>query len=157
MRQDFTFENQHFNTDDAISGFRFGKSIIDIGTKGVQRHATFAIPLRAAHLGATESSGTIDLDTLGTKFKSLAHAFFHGAAKGYAALKLKRNVFGNKLGIDLRFADFLNVDKDFLVGQLAQLFFQSFDLGAFFTDDNPRTRGKNIDFCLICSTLNFNL
>src|SRR5512134_115569 len=51
--KNFALEDQNLDADDAVGRLGFGKAVVDIGTQGVQRHAAFAIPLAAAHLGAT--------------------------------------------------------------------------------------------------------
>src|SRR5580658_1802830 len=40
-------EDPHLDANHAISGARLGQSVVDVGTEGVQRNATLAIPLGA--------------------------------------------------------------------------------------------------------------
>src|SRR5205085_8819880 len=42
------------------------------------------------------------------------HGTLHHATEGHAPLELLRNIFGNKLGIDFRLADFDNVQMHFV-------------------------------------------
>src|SRR5438552_4044984 len=42
VRQHFALEHPHLDADDAVSGARLGKAVIDIGAQRVERHATFA-------------------------------------------------------------------------------------------------------------------
>src|SRR3954470_8880123 len=46
----FAFEYPHFDADDAVGGFGFGKTVVDVGAQRMQRHASFAIPLGARNL-----------------------------------------------------------------------------------------------------------
>src|ERR1700729_3180520 len=39
--EDLTLEDPHLHADDAVGGVRFGESVIDVGTEGMQRHAAF--------------------------------------------------------------------------------------------------------------------
>src|ERR1700721_1917364 len=39
----FAFENPNLDTDDAVRRLRLGKTVIDIGTERMQRHASLAI------------------------------------------------------------------------------------------------------------------
>ena len=48
----------------AHGGAGDSRAVVDLGTEGVQRHATLAVPLTTAHLGTAETTGALDTDAL---------------------------------------------------------------------------------------------
>ena len=60
----FAFEDPHLHADHTVSGVRFVSVVIDIGTQGVQRHTTFAIPLGTGDFSPTQTTTDLDLDAL---------------------------------------------------------------------------------------------
>ncbi len=49
----------------AHGGAGDSRAVVDLGTEGVQRHATLTVPLTTAHLGTAETTGALDTDALG--------------------------------------------------------------------------------------------
>src|SRR5512135_648531 len=64
LAQLLTLVNPYLDPDHAVGGFRFGKTVVDISTEGMQRHAAFAIPLGPGDLDAVQAARTHDLDPL---------------------------------------------------------------------------------------------
>jgi hypothetical protein len=58
------------------------------------------------------------------------HRALHGATERDALRQLVRDVVGDELRVELRTLDLLDVDPDFLAGQLRELVAQLVDLGA---------------------------
>src|SRR5688572_31677042 len=67
LAQGLALEDEHLHADRAVGGLGFGEAVLDVGAQRVQRHATFAVPLRARDLGAIQASRAGDLDALGTQ------------------------------------------------------------------------------------------
>src|SRR5690606_6411347 len=44
MLKDFALEDPDLDANDPVRGRGFRQSIVDVGTKGVQRHAAFTVP-----------------------------------------------------------------------------------------------------------------
>src|SRR5690606_35817778 len=52
---DVALVDPHLHTDAAEGGLRFVESVVDVGAQRVQRHASLAVELTAAHLCAAEA------------------------------------------------------------------------------------------------------
>jgi len=87
------------------------KAVVDVGTEGVQRNASLAVPLVARHLTATESATAGNTDAFGAKLERGLHGLFHGATKRYAANELHGDVFGDQLRVRFGFAHLVDVDE----------------------------------------------
>src|ERR1700754_1301336 len=72
---DLALEDPDLDAAGAVGGERGRDAEIDVGAQGVQRHATFAIPLHARDFGATETTRTVDADA----FRAEPHRRLHGA------------------------------------------------------------------------------
>src|SRR6476619_2567170 len=60
--EDLALVDPHLDADDSIGGLRLGEAVVDVGAQVVQRHAAFAVPLRARDLGAVQAACDVDLD-----------------------------------------------------------------------------------------------
>ena len=156
IAKDFAFEDPHFDADDAVSGFGFGKTIIDIGAKRMKGYTTFAVPFRTAHFGATKATSAVDADAFRTEFERRLNALLHSTTEADAMLEIASYAFGDQLGIHLGFAQFLDVEKDFAVGHLAKIVLEHFDVFAFATDDDTGFRRKDADFDFVRSAFNLD-
>mgnify|MGYP006976861614 CR=1 FL=1 len=76
-------------------------AVVDLGTEGVQRHATLAVPLATAHLGAAETTGALDTNTLGAGLAGRLDSLAHGTTEGHTALELLSDGLGNEDGVEL--------------------------------------------------------
>src|ERR1700722_19410919 len=54
----------HLHADAAEGGLGLIQAVVDVGTERVQRHPAFAVELRAAHFGATKTTGALPPDAL---------------------------------------------------------------------------------------------
>ncbi len=82
---------------------------------------------------------------------------FHGSSESHASFNLKRDVLSHELGIDFRFADFLNIDENFLGNEIFQVLLEKFDLRTFFADYDSGSGCKNAQPNAFCRSFNFDL
>ena len=73
--------------------------------------------------------------------------------KGYATLKLLRDVLGNQGRVNFRLADFDDVQRHLGLGHLRQVLAQNLDVLTLLADDNAGTGGINRDPRLLRRTL----
>ena len=69
------------------------------------------------------------------------HRALHGAAESDPAFKLVGNTVGNQLGIDIRLADFDDVQADVALGHRGDLLAQLLDVRTLLADDDTRAGG----------------
>src|SRR4030088_2912313 len=138
--QDFALEDPDLDAAGAERGERGRDAVIDVGAQRMQRHAAFAIPFHTRDLGAAETARAVDTDALGAETHRRLHRPLHGAAERDAALKLLRDRFGDQRGVELRLADFDDVDDDVGVGDFGNALAQLADRGALLADHDTRTR-----------------
>src|SRR5258708_769258 len=67
VSKDLALEPPHLHAAGAIRRLRRGRAVVDIGTQGVQGHATLAIPLDPSDFSAAKAAAAIDPDALGTQ------------------------------------------------------------------------------------------
>ena len=138
------------HTDDAVGCLRFGKTVIDIGTQGMQRHATFTIPFGTCDFDAVQTTGRHDLDTDCTQAHGVLHRTTHGTTEHDTFFQLLRNRIGDKLGMQLRLADFLDIDMNRYAHDLGQIRLQDFDIFTLLADNDTRTGAVNGKTCILC-------
>jgi hypothetical protein len=71
----------------------------------VQRHATFAVPLGAAHLGAAEAARALDPDAEGAGLLGVLHGTLHRPAEGDAVDQLVGDTLGDQRSVELGLLD----------------------------------------------------
>src|SRR5690606_23130385 len=86
--EDLALVDPHLDADDSVGGLRLGEAVVDVRAQGMQRHAAFAIPLRAGDLRAVQAAGHVDLDAQRTQAHRVADRALHRAAEHDAALQL---------------------------------------------------------------------
>src|SRR5436305_884277 len=123
----------------------------------MQRHATFAVPLHARDLGATEPARTVDADALRAQPHRRLNGALHGAAERDAALELLRDRFCDELRIELGFPDLDDVDDDVAIGQLRNHLAQLLDVGALLADHDTRPRRMDRHAALLVRALDYDL
>ena len=123
----------------------------------MQRHAAFAVPLAAAHLGTTEMAGALDADALGTALASGLHGLAHRTAEGHAAFELLSNGLSDKVRVELGTLNLDDLDVHGAVGDLLELLAESVDLGALLADHHARASGGDDDLDLVACTLDLDL
>src|SRR5690606_17881373 len=139
--EDLALEDPHLDADHPIGGQRLGLGIVDVGAQRMQRHAAFPIPFDAGDLGAAETAAARDLDAFGAEPERRLHRALHRTAESDAANELVGDALRDELGVDLRLADFDDVQLHLAGGHLRELRAQLFDVGALLADDDARTGG----------------
>src|SRR5579883_696057 len=124
---DLTFEDPDLHAAGTVGSECGSDAVIDVGAERVQWHPALAIPFHARDFGAAKPAGAVDADAAGAKPHCRLHGTLHGAAEGDAALELLRNGFGDKLLIELRLANFDNINNHVAVGELGDLAAQLLD------------------------------
>jgi hypothetical protein len=97
------------------------EAIVDVGAKGVEGNSTVRVALGACHLGATQTTGDLDLDALGPRAHRAGQCALHGPAEGDPILKLLGDRLRHQAGVELGALDLENVDLDLLVGDPVQV------------------------------------
>ena len=87
----------------------------------MQRHATLAVPLATAHLGAVQAAGALDTDSLGASLAGGLDRLAHGATEGNALLELLGDGLGDEVGIKLGALDLDNVNGNLALANLGDL------------------------------------
>src|SRR5689334_4949279 len=148
----FAAEYPNFHADHAVRRLGFGQAVVDVGAERVQRHATFAIPLRPRDLGAVQTTRHAHLDALGTDAHRVRDGTTHGAPELHAALELLRDAFGHQQRVELGFANLGNVQAHVLqrhAEQLRDFTAQLLDVLALLADHDARPRRMNRDIGLL--------
>src|SRR6476469_1115203 len=153
VRHHFTLEHPDLDADDAVGRARLGKSIIDVGTQRMQRHAAFAIPLAPGDFDAVEASGAHHLDALRAEPHRVLHRALHRAAEHDPLLELLRDRIGDQLRVDFGLADLLDVETDVAAHHLAQVAAQHLYVLALLADDDTGARAVDRDARVLGGTL----
>src|SRR6185295_15841535 len=77
LGHDLTLEHPDLDADDAVRRLRFGESVIDVGAHGMERHASFPIPLGAGDFYAVQSARAHDLDALSAETHGIGNRALH--------------------------------------------------------------------------------
>ena len=101
MAKDFTLEDPDLDAADAISGVRFSFSVIDVCTKGMQRHAAFTIPFGASDFCATQTASTGNTNALSAQTQSGLHSALHRTTERDTTLQLIRDALKTYSEADL--------------------------------------------------------
>src|SRR6266511_5833238 len=131
-------EDPYLHADGAVGGLGGGRRVVDVGAQRVQRHAALVVPFRARDFGAAQTPGALDLDPLRAHAHRALHRALHGAAERDALVQLVHHTVADQLGVELGALDLLDVDADFLAGELRQLVAQLVDLRATLADHHSR-------------------
>src|SRR5688572_23973975 len=155
--EDLALVDPHLDADDPVGRQRFGEAVVDVGAQRVQRHATFAVPLRTRDLGAVEAAGDVDLDAQRAQAHRVADGALHRAAEHDAALELLRDRFGHQLRVEFRLADFGDVDVRRDAHQVTDFLAQLLDVLATLADHHARAGGVDRDARVVGRTLDQDL
>jgi hypothetical protein len=120
----------------------------------MQRELALQVPLAACDLGPVQTARNFNLDALRAEAQGFLYGLAHGAAKGYALLKLRGDLFGLKLRVQLRLVYLLNGDQDFPARLGRKVALELIDLSAFAPDDDAGPRGVDDDLQPVGRTLN---
>src|SRR5690606_34016414 len=129
------------DADDPVRRAGLGEAVVDVCAEGMQRHAAFAVPLRARDLGAVAAAGHVDLDAQRAQAHRVADRALHRAAEHDAALELLRDRLGDQLRVELGLADLGHVDVRRDAHHLADLLAQLLDVLAALADHHARAGG----------------
>src|SRR5688572_970789 len=126
---------------------------LDVRAQRVQRDAAFALPLAAAHLGATQAAGDGDAHALRARLHRAEDGLLQHLAERHATLELLRDVLSYEHRVELGVADLEDVHLDGLAGRLPKDLTQLLDLRAALTDDDAGLRGVDRHSDLVRRTL----
>src|SRR5258708_276047 len=107
--------------------------------------ATLTLPFAAGDVGSTQTTGALDLDTIGAERHGHLNGLLHGAAETESALQVRRNIPSDQLGLDLGLLNFLNVEEDLLTSELSELFLDLVDFLALAANNDSGTGGEDLD------------
>src|SRR5688500_281783 len=82
--EDLALHDPDLHAEQAVRGLRLGESVVDVGAQRVKRHAAFAVPLGAGHLGSTETACTVDLHALRAELLRGLDGLLHRPAERHA-------------------------------------------------------------------------
>src|SRR5204863_7997698 len=109
--------------------------------KRVKRHTPLVVPFHAGDFGAAQAAAALDLDSLRAHAHRALHSALHGATERDALRQLARDVVGHELCAELGTLDLLDVDTDFLAGEMRELVAQLVDFSALLADHHAWTTG----------------
>src|SRR5581483_583700 len=124
---------------------RLDEAVVDVGADRVQRHAAFVVGLAPAHLAAAETARALDLHAGRTGANRARERALHRAAERDAVRELLGDRLRDELRVELGTLDLVDVDVDVLLRDRVQLLTERVDLDAGLADDDPRTRGVDVD------------
>src|ERR1700732_2608433 len=154
--KDFALEDPDLDAAGAERGERSRHAVIDIRAQRVQRPPPFAIPFHPRDFGTAKTARAVDTNALGAKTHRRLHRALHGAAERDAAVELLGDRCGNQRGVELRLADFDDVDDDVGVGDIGNTLAQLVDVGALLADHDAGARRVDRHAALLVRTLDHN-
>src|SRR5690606_34711595 len=152
----FTLKHPDLHANDAVGRLGFIEAVVDVGAQGVQRHATFAVPLHTSDFGAAQTARDVDADALGAQAHGRLHRTLHGAAERDTAFQLLSDVLGDQLSVGFRLADLDDVQVNFAFGAGRDVLAQLLDVSALLADHDTRTGGVDRHAALLVRTLDDN-
>ena len=76
----------------------------------MQRHTTFPIPLTARDFSSTQSTTNLHFNALSALAHRVLNGALHGTAKHDTSLQLLSHTIRNQLRVQVRLANFFNID-----------------------------------------------
>src|SRR6056297_2167571 len=157
VREDVSLVDPHLHTDATAGGLGLAHAVVDVGAQRVQRDATFAVPLGAAHLGTAQAARALHPDAEGTGALGVLHGALHGPAEGDAVDELVGHTLGDQRCVELGVLDLDDVELDLRVaGDLGDQLAQLVGLGATATDHDARTSRVDVDAQLVTGALDLD-
>ncbi len=153
----FLLVDPALDTNDAVEGAGFGETVVERNAERLERHLAFAISFGTGDVRTTEAAGAAEADAFRAEFHGGLKSTLHGAAEADPALKLDGDLLGNQLGVELRLADF--DDVDFHLGTFADtgdVAGHDLDFLALATDDQTRAGSVESDADAVPSALDDN-
>src|SRR5690606_4475502 len=145
------------HADAAEGGLRLVEAVVDVRAQRVQRHTTFAVELRAAHLGAAEAAGDLDADALGAGALSALQTLAHRTTERHASRELLGDALCDELSVSLGVLDLEDVQLDLLARELLEVAADALSLGATTTDHDARTGGVDVDADAVAGALDLDV
>src|SRR5438552_2129225 len=78
---DLALVDPYLDADHAVGRLGLTEAVIDVGAQGMQRDATFAIPLRTRDLDSIQTARAHDLDALRSESHRVLHRTLHRATE----------------------------------------------------------------------------
>ena len=154
---DVALVDPDLDADAAAGGLGLAEAVVDVGAQRVQRHPTFAVPLGAAHLGATEAARALHADAEGAGLLGVLHGALHRPAEGDAVDQLVGDALGDQRGVELGALDLDDVQLHLRVaGDLGEQGAQLVGLGATATDDDAGAGRVDVDADLVTGALDLD-
>src|SRR5262249_27332643 len=145
------------HTDAPEGGAGLGEAVVDVGSQRVQRHATLAVPLLAAHLRAAQASAALHAHAERARLHRGLHGTLHGPAERHPAGQLVGPALREQCRVDLGLLDLLDVELDLRVAaDLAEPFAEPLRFGAAPADHDPRPRRVHVDAQAIAGALDLD-
>ena len=146
VREDVALVDPDLHADAAVGRLRLAEAVVDVGPQRVQRHPTLAVPLGAAHLGATEATRALHADAERAGLLRVLHRTLHRPAERDASGQLIGDALRDERGVELGLLDLLDVQLDLVVaGDLREPGTKAIGLGAAAADDDAGTSGVHVD------------
>src|SRR5690606_19170182 len=146
----------HTFTDNAVGSAGFCRCVINICTQGMQRYTTFTIPLTTSDFGTTQATTHLDFDTFGPLTHGVLNSPLHGATKHHTTLKLLSNALCDQNSIQIRLADFFNIDVYWYAHTLADISAQLVNILTLLTNHDAWTGSVNSNTSSVGRTLDIN-
>ena len=153
--ENLTLVDPYLNTDAAVGGRSFSKTIVDIRTQGLQRNGALVVMLGACDFRAAQTAAAGNLDAPGTHAHCTAHGLLHCTAETDALLELSCNVLSNQGSVGVRVLDLDDGAANLLAVLLGQLFFELLDVLAAAADNHAGTCAldHDLDFVVLALDL----
>src|SRR5690606_19857218 len=142
---DVALVDPDLDADPAERGPGLEEAVVDVGAERVQRHLALAVELRPAHLGAAQTAGALDPDTLRAGPHRGLLRLAHRPAERHPGGQLLGHALGHQLRVGLGVLHLEDVQLHLLAGQLLQLAANALRLGAVTADHDARPRGVDVD------------
>jgi hypothetical protein len=133
---------------------RFGKTIVDVSTQGMQRNTALYFLFCAGDFRATQTATSNDLNAFCAGTHGFLNSLFHSTPEGHALLKLISDGACYQICIKLRLSDLDDLNADAFLRLRLKQALQVFDLFAAAPDHDTGFRGIDLHQHLLwCCTL----
>src|SRR5690606_9152402 len=123
----------------------------------MQWHTTFTVPFSTSDLSTAKTARQLNFNTFSTRAHAVLYRALHRTTEHNATLKLAADTISDQTCIKIRWSDFFNVDLRRYAHNFGQFFLKSFDIFAFLTDNNTRTRSGDGNLSSTSRTLNHDI
>src|SRR5690554_7211877 len=123
----------------------------------MQRNTTFTIPLGTRNLSTPETTTNLNLDAFGSLTHGVLYRTLHSATEHHTTLQLSGNVLRYQASIQIRLADFFDVDVHRHTHHLADFATQTINIFTLLTDNNTAAGSMFCDTGVLSWVLAYNL